>query len=278
LSDIPNVDVGGILVGPDKPVRVMGVINLSPESFYKGSVVDSIDMFQVMVENTSKAGAEIIDIGGSSTAPKNIYSTSDISVEEETKRVTYALDSTKDSALPPLSIDTTSSKVAEVALDRGVSMVNDVSGLHADPEMASLVAERGIPIVLMANCGTPCESIQKSLNSLEDSLAIAKKAGIKSEKIILDPGIGFGKPPEVDVAILQELTRFMKLDHPLLVGVSRKAFIGHILNQPNPDDRLIGSIVATAVAVMNGASVIRTHDVREAKMAIRMGEALRRSK
>ncbi len=278
MSDFVNVDIGGLLVGPDKPVRVMGVINLSPESFYKGTVADSIDMYQAMVENTSKQGAEIIDIGGASTAPKSIYGTSDISVQEEIKRVAYALDSTMSSAYPPFSIDTTSSEVAEVALDRGVSMVNDISGLHADPNMASLVAESGVPIVLMANCGTPCESVQKSLKSLEDSLDIAKKAGIKSEKIIIDPGIGFGKPPEVDVSILQELTRFMKLDHPLLVGVSRKAFIGHILDQPNPDERLIGSMVATAVAVMNGASVIRTHDVRETKMAIHMGEALRRSK
>ena len=278
MSDFVNVDIGGLLVGPDKPVRVMGVINLSPESFYKGTVADSIDMFQAMVENTSKQGAEIIDIGGASTAPKSIYGISDISVQEEIRRVAYALDSTMSSAYPPFSIDTTSSEVAEVALDRGVSMVNDISGLHADPNMASLVAESGVPIVLMANCVLPCESVQKSLKSLEDSLDIAKKAGIKSEKIIIDPGIGFGKPPEVDVSILRELTRFMKLDHPLLVGVSRKAFIGHILDQPNPDERLIGSMVATAVAVMNGASVIRTHDVRETKMAIHMGEALRRSK
>jgi len=162
-------------------------------------------------------------------------------------------------------------------LDLGVSMVNDVSGLHADSKMAGMVADRGVPIVLMSNCGTPCESIQSSLNSLEDSLDIAKKAGIESGKIILDPGIGFGKPPQVDVIILKELNRFVKLDHPILVGVSRKSFIGHILDQPNPDDRLIGSMVATTIAVMNGASIIRTHDVRESKVAIQMGEALRKS-
>jgi dihydropteroate synthase len=277
LSDFQNVDIGGLLVGPYEPVRVMSVINLSPESFYKGSVADSIDKFQAMIETTSKEGADIIDIGGISTAPKNIYGTPEISVEEEIERVSQALDSIKTSAYPPLSIDTTSSKVAEVALDLGVSMVNDISGLHADSKMASLVADRGVPIVLMANCGTPCESIQSSLNSLESSLDIAKKTGIESGKIILDPGIGFGKPPEVDVTILQELNRFVKLDYPLLVGVSRKAFIGHILNQPNPDDRLIGSMVATAIAVMKGASAIRTHDVRETKVSIQVGEALRGS-
>lgn len=277
MSDSLNVDIDGLLVGPGNPVRVMSVINLSPESFYKGSVADSIDKFQAMIETTSKEGADIIDIGGASTAPKNVYGTSDISVEEEIKRVAQALDSIKSSEYPPLSIDTTSSKVAEVALDLGVSMVNDISGLHADSKMASLVADRGVPIVLMANCGTPCESIQTSLNSLEDSIDIARKAGIQSGKIIIDPGIGFGKPPEVDIAILQELDRFVKLDHPLLVGVSRKAFIGHILEQPDSDDRLIGSMVATTFAVMKEASVIRTHDVRETKMAVQMGEALRRS-
>ena len=266
------------MIGPDNPVRVMSVVNLSPESFYKGSVADSIDTFREIIETTSKEGADIIDIGGASTAPKHVYGTSDISVEEEIKRVTQALDSIKASECPPLSIDTTLSKVAEIGLDLGVSMVNDISGLHADSKMAGLVADRGVPIVLMASCSTPCDSVQTSLNALKDSLDIARSAGIESGKIIIDPGIGFGKPPGVDVAILQELNSFLKLDHPLLVGVSRKAFIGHLIGQPDPDDRLIGSVVATAVAVMNGASVIRTHDVRETKMAVQMGEALRRSK
>ena len=276
MSEFLNVDIGGILVGQDKPVRVMSVINLSPESFYKKSVAESIDTFQAVIDSVSKEGADIIDIGGASTAPKHVYGTSDVSIEEEIKRVSQALESITVSKYPPLSIDTTSSRVAEIALDLGVSMVNDISGLHVDSKMPNLVADRGIPIVLMANCGKPCDSIQASLDSLIDSLDIAKEAGIESEKIILDPGIGFGKPPEVDVTILQKLNQFVKLNHPLLLGVSRKAFIGHILGQPNPDDRLIGSMGATTVAVMNGASVIRTHDVKETKVAIQMGEALRR--
>ncbi|MHA2058170.1 MAG: dihydropteroate synthase [Candidatus Thorarchaeota archaeon] len=277
MSDFLNVDVDGLLIGPCEPVRVMSVINLSPESFYKGSVADSIDKFHEMIETASREGADIIDIGGASTAPKKVYGTSDISVEEEIKRVSQALDSIKRSEYPPLSIDTTSSEVAEVALDLDVSMVNDISGLHADSKMASLVADRDVPIVLMANFDTQCESIQTLLNSLKDSLDIAREAGIESGRIILDPGIGFGKPPGVDIAILQELNRFVKLGHPLLVGVSRKAFIGHILDQPDPNDRLIGSMVATTIAVMKGASVIRTHDVGETKVAVQMGEALRTS-
>lgn len=266
------------MIGPDSPVRVMSVVNLSPESFYKGAVADSIDQFHAMIAAVSEEGADIIDIGGMSTAPKHVYGSGGISVEEEVKRVSQALDSIKVSEHPPISIDTTSSKVAEIALDLGASMVNDISGLHTDSEMAGVVAERGVPIVLMANCSMSCDSVPASLKALKDSLNIARDAGIKPDKIVIDPGIGFGKPPSVDVAILQELNRFLELEHPLLIGVSRKAFIGHLLGQPNPDDRLIGSVVATAVAVMNGANVIRTHDVRETKMAIQMGEALRRSK
>jgi dihydropteroate synthase len=255
----------------------MSVINLSPESFYKGTIADSIDKFHERMETVLREGADLIDIGGASTAPKNVYGTSDISVEDEIKRVTQSLHSIDVSKYPPLSIDTTSSKVAEIALDLGVKMVNDISGLHADSRMANLVADCEVPIVLMANCGTPCDSIQKSLNSLKDSLRIAKDAGIESGKIILDPGIGFGKPPEVDITILQELIQFVKLNHPLLVGVSRKAFIGHILDQPNPEDRLTGSVIATSFAVMKGANLIRAHDVRETKIAVQMGEVLRRS-
>ena len=276
MNNLLNVNIDGLVVGPSNPVRVMGVINLSPESFYKKSVVKSIDKFQEMIDIVLGEDADIIDIGGASTAPKHVYNRQEISVEREIKRIAQALDSIKVSKYPPLSIDTTSSRVAEIALDFGVSMINDVSGLHADTRMARLVADRGVPVVLMANCDDPCQSVPAALTSLKDSLDLARNAGIESRKIILDPGIGFGKPPEVDIRILKELNRFVELNHPLLVGVSRKAFIGHILAQPDPDDRLVGSIVATTVAVMNGASIIRTHDVRETKAVVQIGEALRR--
>ena len=278
MNNILNVEIEDLTVGLNQPVRVMSVINLSHESFYKGAIAEDINRFHEMMEAASRECADIVDIGGASTAPQQIYGTTEISLEEELKRVTQALETIEVSRCPPLSIDTTSAKVAEVALDFGVSMVNDISGLHADPMMVDLIAERGVPVVLMANCGEPCASVQASLSSLHHSLQIANNAGVGRGKIILDPGIGFGKPPSVDVAILQELNQFVGLGHPLLVGVSRKAFIGHILDQPDPEDRLLGSMVATTVAVMNGASVIRTHDVRETKVAVQMGEALRRSK
>ncbi len=268
------VDVEGLLIGPDHPVRIMGVINLSPESFYKGAIAETVEEFQIQLNKAVSEGADIIDIGGASTAPTNIYGASRVSIDEEIKRISAALQSL-DETKTPISIDTTSSKVAEVALDLGASMVNDVSGLQTDPRMAKLVAERQVAVILMANCSPPCGSIQKSLDSLRTSLMIAKDSGIDSKKIILDPGIGFGKPPDVDFSILENLDRFVVLGHPLLVGVSRKAFIGHLLEQNDSEDRLVGSIAATSIAVMNGADMIRTHDVKEARIAVQIGEAIR---
>ena len=275
MSDLQSVSIGGLMVGPRYPVRVMSVVNLSPESFYKSAVADSIEKFRQMVKMAAEEGADFVDIGGASTAPKNVYGTPDITMDEELGRVTQALESIKVSEYPPLSIDTTSSRVAEAALNLGVSMVNDISGLHADPNMAGFVADQGVPVVLMANCGEPCNSVQAAVQSLRDSLYIAQGAGIEPEKIIVDPGIGFGKPPEADIAMLKELDLFAELGHPLLVGVSRKAFIGHILEQPKPDDRLIGSLVAAAIAVLRGANVIRTHDAGETRIAVQMSEVLR---
>jgi dihydropteroate synthase len=269
------VNVGNLQIGPEHPVRVMGVINLSPESFYKGAIAETADEFQMMLENVVSEGADVIDIGGASTAPKNVYGTSDVTIEEEIKRVSLIFDFTKD-VDRPISIDTTSSSVAEVALDLGASMVNDISGLQADPRMAKLVADREVPVIIMANCGTPCGSVRESLNSLRISLTIAIDNGINPEKIILDPGIGFGKPPDVDFAILKNLNQFVALGHPLLVGVSRKAFIGHLLEQSDPDNRLIGTMAATSIAVMNGANMIRAHDVKEARIAARIGVAILR--
>ena len=140
--------------------------------------------------------------------------------------------------------------------------------------MADLVSSRDVPIVIMANCGTPCDSVLSALSSLDASYTIAIKSGIGQEKILLDPGIGFGKPAEVDFKILGSLHQFTRFNQPLLVGVSRKAFIGSLLKQKDPAERLNGSLAATAIAVYNGAKVIRTHDIKETKMAVRIVEAV----
>ncbi len=269
-----TVDVDGLRIGEDYPVRLMGILNLSPESFYKGTVVTNKSEIQQIIEKMEKDGADIIDVGAASTAPKNVYGTSEISEKEELNRLTMVLRNITNSTNLPISIDTVSSKVADVALDMGVAMVNDISGLRANPKMVDLVCSRDVPIVIMANCGAPCESVLSAISSLETSYTIAIKSGIGHEKILLDPGIGFGKPAEVDFEILRSLQQFTRFNQPLLVGVSRKAFIGSLLKQKDPAERLNGSLAATAIAVYNGAKVIRTHDIKETKMVVRIGEAV----
>jgi len=269
-----KVDVDGLRIGDGYPVRLMGILNLSPESFYKGTVATDKSKIRQIIDKMEKDDADIIDVGAASTAPKNVYGTSEISERKELKRLTKVLGDITNSTNLPISIDTVSSKVAEVALDMGVAMVNDISGLRADPKMANLVSSRDVPIVIMANCGTPCESVYSAISSLDVSYTIAIKSGIGQEKILLDPGIGFGKPAEVDFEILGSLQQFTRFNQPLLVGVSRKAFIGSLLKQKDPAERLNGSLAATAIAVYNGAKVIRTHDIKETEMAVRIVEAV----
>jgi len=268
------VDVNGLRIGEGYPVRLMGILNLSPESFYREATVSDKSSIQQLVERMEGEGVDIMDIGAASTAPIDVYGTPVISEREELARVTEALGYITEITNLPLSIDTVSSEVAETALDMGVAMVNDVSGLRADSKMTDLVSSRDVPIVIMANCGTPCESVLSAISSLEDSYTVAIKSGIGQEKILIDPGIGFGKPAEIDFEILGSLQQFTRFNQPLLVGVSRKAFIGSLLKQKDPAERLNGSLAATAIAVYNGAKVIRTHDIKETKMAVRIGETV----
>ncbi|MHA2423196.1 MAG: dihydropteroate synthase [Candidatus Thorarchaeota archaeon] len=267
--------LNGLSIGGTNPVRVMGVINLSPESFYSGSVATDAKDILAKVKEMTDAGVDILDIGAASTAPKNYYETVDTSRDDEISRVTSYMSLISKNTDIPISIDTTSAAVAEIALDLGASIVNDVSGLNEDPKMAGLVADKDIPIVIMAHCTEACKSVNDSFATLQRSMTIADDAGIQRANIIVDPGIGFGKPHTVDLAILKNLNRFKEFERPLLVGVSRKAFIGAVLKEENPENRLIGSLAATAIAVANGADVIRTHDVRETKIAISIGESIR---
>ena len=271
-----TVDIDGLKVGADFPPRIMSVINLSPESFYRDSIVDNREQLVKVINSMEQDGADIIDVGGASTAPRGIYGTPEVTAEVELERVTSNLEHIVRNTRVPISIDTVRSEVAEAAIDIGVSLVNDVSGLTRDKRMAKLVADRGVPIVLMAECGGSCQTLKASFRSVERSVKTALSVGIPQERIIIDPGIGFGKPSEVDLEIIRELDRFCSLGYPVLVGVSRKAFIGDLLSQPNPSMRLAGTIAATSIAVANGANLIRTHDVNEGKIAAKVGKALRR--
>ncbi|MFW9931899.1 MAG: dihydropteroate synthase [Candidatus Thorarchaeota archaeon] len=270
-----EMDINGIKIGGSNPVRIMGIINLSPESFYQGSIVTSEEQLRSRVETMEKEGADLIDLGGASTAPTKIYGTPETKEKDELERVISAMQIIGKASKLPISIDTTFSKVAEAALDLGAVLVNDVSGLRGDAGMAMTLADRNVPVVLMARCSDGCSSLEDSYQALKESINIAETAGLPLENIVVDPGIGFGKPPEVDFAILKKLNRFSLFRRPLLVGVSRKAFIGHLLEGTGPENRLAGTIAATSVAVANGADIIRAHDVPEACIAARIGEALR---
>jgi dihydropteroate synthase len=269
-----TVRVDNLEIGADMPACIMGVINLSPESFYPESVATTNVDIQKLVMQMEKDGVDLIDVGGASSAPKTIYDTSDVGVEKELERVQTGFATIMEVATVPVSIDTTSSIVAEAALGLGASLVNDVSGLRGDPKMAELVADSKVPVVLMALCSEPCTRVQQSVDALRESLSTADNSGIAKERIIIDPGIGFGKPAEADYALLRDFRRFTMWGHPVLVGISRKAFIGELLGLDGPQEHLIGTVAATSLAVSRGAKIVRAHDVAEAKMAAAMGEAL----
>lgn len=271
-----EVYIGELAIGQKQPVRIMGVINLSPESFYSDSIAQTEDDLRLAVDIMMKGGVDVIDLGGASTAPKEVYGPRETSLEKELERVIWAMDILKRNTKIPISIDTTSSKIAQAALDLGAALVNDISGLQQDSKMVDVVSTQEVPVVLMAHCEPSCSSLTNSMISLRKSMDIALKGGIERSSIILDPGIGFGKPAEADFRLLKELGRFSMLRQPLLVGVSRKAFIGAVLEQADPHERLTGTIAATTIAVANGASIVRAHDVQEAKLAAKMGHALRR--
>ena len=271
-----TVYVDTLGIGEGFPVRVMGVLNTSPESFYAESVEVQGDQIVAKARQMIEEGSSIIDVGGVSTAPTAYYDTERVSTEVEMERIEYALEILTDSIEVPISVDTASSQVAERAIELGASMINDVSGLQGDENMAEVISQRNVPVVVMSSCASTCKSVEQSLQSLKKSLQIANITGIEQNKIIVDPGIGFGKSPDVDYEIIRELEMFKALGQPILIGVSRKAFIGYLLNQENPSERLEGSIAVTSIAAANGADIVRTHDVKETVVACRIGKKLRR--
>ena len=256
---------------------VMGILNVTPDSFSDGGnfrdPAKAIDRALRMIDE----GADFIDIGGESTRPGS----EPVSVEEELNRVIPVVSSVAARSDVPISIDTTKSEVAKRALEAGACIVNDVSGLRFDEKMSEVVAKHGASLVLMHMKGTP-KTMQQNpayadlfgeiMTSFQEGIAKAKDAGI--EQIILDPGIGFGKTQEHNLRLLNGLSNFALLGYPILVGASRKSFVGTRANVP-VDQRLEGSIAAAVVAVMRGAHVVRVHDVKETKRALTIADAIR---
>lgn len=273
--------LAGIEVGDGKPVAVIGAINLSPESFYGGSVVHDRDRLLATAERMVEVGAVVVDVGGMSTAP---YRETWISEAEETRRLAGAVEWLVTKLAVAVSADTCRAGPARAALEAGAAIINDVSGLTADAGMAPLVARTGVGLIVMASPRPPAvpggEPIDAVAALLRESLAIARGAGIEVERIVVDPGIGFFRTAdrpwyEWDCQILRELGALGALGRPISVGVSRKSFIDAVAGSVEPGERLPGSLAATAVAVYNGAHVVRCHDVAETRQAVRVAEAIR---
>ncbi|MHA1155912.1 MAG: dihydropteroate synthase [Candidatus Heimdallarchaeota archaeon] len=273
------VDLAGMKIGANEPVRIQGVINLSPESFYKSSVKTGPGKILQTALQQVKAGAEIIDVGGKSTAP---YLETQISTEEETNRALQGINIIINEIKKPISIDTTKSVVAKAAIEAGAKMINDISGFNDDPEMAKVTAELDVPVIIGAwNInrfkGNPTERV---ITALKDSLKKAEEAGINPNKIILDPDIGFHRIDDfkwykIDAHLLMNIHQMIKaFNQPICIGLSRKSFIGHILDIKDPKERLFGSLGATSIAVLHGANIIRTHDVKETLESVRIIERI----
>ncbi len=273
-----NTQILNLNIGDSYPIRTMGIINLSKESFYKGSVVT-----QDKLINTAKLmedeGAEFLDIGARSTAP----GVEAISIKEEEDRLIPALRKILDITNCLISIDTQYASIAEKALSLGAHLINDISGFRTDSKIVKVISDYNCPVILMATKKVPgdCHTIHEIINELKKSIDIAKNNGIDENKIIIDPGIGRWvntKTYEFNLQIIKSLEALRTLKKIILVGISRKSFIGDVLNIPDPSNRLNGSLAATVIAVYNGAHIIRTHDVKAQIEMVKMAKSLRMGK
>lgn len=268
--------LGKLEVGDGLPVRIVGVINVSPESFYKGSVVSPEDIGRVSVRMVEE-GADLIDIGGRSTAP---YLKTDITLEEEVRRIKEAVKSVKEVVDVPVSVDTFRARVAEEALKLGADVINDVTGLKGDENMVRVIVDYNPSLIVCANEIAPSESgrpIDRVVRALTETLDILRKLGYDMEKVVVDPCIGFFRYPEIpwyiwDINVIANLGEIKTLGRPIAIGVSRKSFVGVLTGRGKPEERLYGSLALTAIAVLNGAHVIRTHDVLPTRDAVRAVE------
>ena len=279
--------LGTISVGGSNPVRIMGILNTSPESFYKKSISSSKQKIIDTVNRMQEEGADFIDIGGMSTAP---YLSTMITEKMEINRIIKGIKIVQQHSNLPISVDTCRSSVAKEALELGVDIINDITGLKYDPLMLKIVEIYSPSLILCAYSKKTItgNQVQKTKNLLQESLNISKSANISQSQIVLDPSIGFfrnkGKKSAIftkinsdwiqrDLTILQNL-RAIKLNKPILVSVSNKSFLGKILEKENPSDRLYGSLAAEVISVLNGAHIIRTHNVSETKDAVTIAQRL----
>jgi dihydropteroate synthase len=282
--------LGPVPVGGNNPVRVMGILNISPESFYKKSIATTKQKITSAVKKMEDEGADFIDVGGMSTAP---YFSTLITEKTESRRISEAIKIIQKISNIPISVDTCRAKVAQDALELGAEIINDISGLKFDSKLVKVVEKFQPSLVLCAFSKNILYGniLDKTKKLLRQSLKIAKSAHISSNQIVLDPAIGFfrnsGKGHfftkitsdwvQRDLDVLQNL-RSIKFGQPLLVSVSNKSFIGTILEKKEPSERLYGSLAAEVIAVLNGADIIRTHNVRETKDAVMFAQKIAQKK
>ncbi|MDI6751258.1 MAG: dihydropteroate synthase [bacterium] len=262
----------------EKRTHIMGILNVTPDSFSDGGLfLETEDAYRHTLR-MQEDGADIIDIGGQSTRPGSLP----VSPEEELRRVLPVIEKLKRSNFKlPISIDTYSDKVAEACLEIGVEMVNDISGLRFSKRMRDVIAKYSAACLIMHIKGTPRDMqdnpaypdlFGEIIDYLKDGINQAEESGIS--EIVIDPGIGFGKDLEHNLQIINHLDRFCVLNRPILVGVSRKSFIGKVLNLPT-EERLEGTSAACAVAILRGANIVRVHDVKEIKRVVDIVDAIR---
>lgn len=259
---------------------IMGILNVTPDSFYDGGRFFSLEKAVLQGIKMAEEGADIIDIGGESSRPGSLP----ISEEEELKRVIPVIKALSKEIKVPISIDTTKSKVAEFAISEGATIINDISGLRFDEKMADVACKADVLVVIMHMKGTPFnmqkdiyyeDVISEILSFFKERLLYLEKKSIDPSNIIIDPGIGFGKRVEDNLSIIANLSKFKVLEKPILIGVSRKSFIGKILDL-DTQDRLEGTLAANTACILNGANIIRVHDVKEGKRVAKVADAIKK--
>jgi len=273
-----KLKLGGNSLNLSSRTHLMGVLNVTPDSFSDGGRFFKPERAIKQALLMAKEGADIIDVGGESTRP----GADEVSAEEESRRVLPVIDELAKKVDLPVSIDTYKSEVARRALDAGAAMINDISALRFDPRMGKVAKDYDVPVVLMHIKGTPknmqknpsyANVIEEISDYLKESVEMAKEAGIDEDKIIIDPGIGFGKRVKDNLEIVKNLRELASLGKPILIGLSRKSFIGKILDL-SLEDRLEGSLAALVVAITNGANILRVHDVKHSRRAARIADAI----
>jgi dihydropteroate synthase len=273
---------GTLLLG--ERTLVMGVLNVTPDSFSDGGLFLDADAAVARALEIERAGADLLDIGGESTRPGS----SGVSAEEELRRILPVLEKLRGKIRIPISVDTSKSEVAEAAAAAGAEILNDVTALRNDPRIAEVARRRKLPIILMHMRGEP-RTMQKGpfakdvirdvLKGLRHSIALARRAGVAKSQIIVDPGIGFGKNYAQNLELLQRLPELSKLRYPLLIGASRKSFIAHILRAQSQqasegDKRIWGTAATVAASILQGAHIVRVHDVAEMVQVARVTDAI----